>query len=574
MREASAVRRAATRDTGVRAPVLQSYAHWSVATSKPPDTVAALVDIVLRHRGISPQDVAQFLDPPYENGFVDPSLLPQCAPAVARIRRALHAQEPIAVFGDYDVDGVTGAALLGEALETLHGRVQIALPHREDGYGLSIPAVHRLVPPARLLITVDNGTSAGAAIAEAISRGAEVIVVDHHLVNGALPAGALVVNPVLPSSRYPGPVLSAVGVAWKLVTALFAEEGRAGMEKYLLDLVCLGTLADSVELRGENRALVRWGLEVLRHTRRYGLHALAEQARCALSTITAEEVVFRLVPRLNAAGRLRHADVALALLRAADDGSARRIARDLDVVNTERRLLTEEILAEVTQKLPAALPSVLVAAGPWPLGLLGIIASRLAEQYHRPAVVMAVRDDECVASVRGDGINVVGLVRETESLLTRFGGHQGAAGFSFPRSALNDVTAFFLQHAPLMALAEKPSLQLDCVLPKQLLTPELPQALKPLEPFGSGNERPLFLVPALLVLESRPIGASGDHLRLVLQGPISSRGQTAVAFRWGPRLRPQPGDRVDLAVHVHADTFRGVERLDLHVQDLRTAEDV
>lgn len=553
--------------------ILAPSTHWLVAASQSPRTVSELLEIVLRNRGIAPEDTARFLAPPYEGGFTDPLLLPQCAPAVARIRRALREQEPIAVFGDYDVDGVTGAALLGEALESLHGRVQIDLPHREDGYGLSIPAVHRLVPPARLLMTVDNGTSARAAIAEAIARGADVIVVDHHLVSGALPAGALVVNPALPSSRYPGPVLSAVGVAWKLVAALFTEEGRAGQEKYLLDLVCLGTLADSVELRGENRSLVRWGLEVLRHTRRPGLRALAEQARCALVELTAEDVIFRLVPRLNAAGRLRHADVALSLLRAADDGSARRLARDLDEVNTERRLLAEEILAEATQKLPADLPSVLVAAGPWPLGLLGIIASRLAEQFHRPAVAIAVRDEECVASVRGDGINVVELVRETEGLLTRFGGHHGAAGFSFPKSALDNVTAFFLQHAPLTTLAGKPSLQLDCVLPKTLLTLDLSRTLKPLEPFGAGNERPLFLVPGLSVLESRAIGTSGDHLRLVLQGLTPGRGQTAVAFRWGQRLRPQPGERIDLAVEVHVDAFRGVPRLDLHVRDLRTAED-
>lgn len=568
---ASASRRAALRAPVRRRLPLASRYHWSVKSARTPQTIHALREILLENRGVAPSAAEGFLAPSYEQGLSDPLLLPQSGAAVARIQRALRAREPIAVFGDYDVDGITGAALLAETLERLGGQVVVDLPHRDEGYGLSPEAVQRLVPPARLLITVDNGTSATAAVADAIGRGAGVIVIDHHLANGALPAGALLVNPTLPSSRSPRPHLAAAGVAWKIAAMLLAEEGRAGEERFLLDLVCLGLLADSVDLRGENRTLVRWGIEVLRHTRRLGLTTLAAQARLSLSELSTEAVTFRLIPRLNAAGRLRHASLALDLLRATDAGTARRLAVELDAVNTERRALTEELLAEATRALGKQLPPILFVAGPWPVGLLGILAARLAEEHQRPAVAVAVREGGCVASIRGDGVNVLGLVRETETLLTKFGGHAGAAGFSFPRAALDDVAAFFLSHAPLSPTAAPPGLSLDCPLSPALVTLELPKLLEQLEPFGNGNQRPVFLLQGLSVVESRPVGTTGEHLRFVLRHPAHPNGYTAVAFRWGDRPRPSVGDAVDLAVEVRADRFRGTLRVDLHVRDLREA---
>ncbi len=555
---------------GARTDGLAPRYRWSLRSAHAPETLDILVAALLEHRGLRGAAAGAFLAPAYD-GLPDPALLPQCAPAVARLQDALRRREPIAVFGDYDVDGITGTALLAEVLETIGGGVVSDLPHRDEGYGLSVGAVRRLVPPATVLVTVDNGTSATAAIAEAAARGADVIVIDHHTVNGALPAGALVVNPALPSSRYPAPPLAAVGVAWKVATALLAAEGHAGAEKYLLDLVALGTLADSMDLQGENRILVRWGLEVLRRTRRLGLRALADQAGVDLSSADTDAVTFRLVPRLNAAGRLRHADLALRLLRAPDEGTARRLAMELDTVNVERRLLTEEMLAEARQHLDPRTSSILFVSGPWPQGLLGVIAGRLAEEYHRPAVAVAVRDDECVASMRGDGINVVALVRETEVLLTRFGGHAGAAGFSFPTAALETVAQFFRSHPSLSTTPDAPELVVECPLSPRLLTTDLPRVLEPFEPFGAGNERPVFLLPSLSVIESRPVGANGDHLRFVFSHAAHPKAYPAVAFRWGTRPRPRAGDRVDVAARVRGDTFRGAPRVDLHVQDLRAS---
>ncbi|TSC73044.1 MAG: single-stranded-DNA-specific exonuclease [Parcubacteria group bacterium Gr01-1014_38] len=558
---------------------LQPRYAWRLRSAQPPQSISALLSALLQFRGVGESAAAAFLNPSYEATLQQSAVLPQCGPAVARIQRALKISEPIAIFGDYDVDGVTGAALLAEALTGLGGVVRVELPHREDGYGLSVSAVRRLVPPATLLITVDNGTSASAAVADALSRGADVIILDHHAVTGSLPPGALVVNPALPSAQYPEPFPAAVGVAWKLAAALFAAEGRAGDERFLLDLVALGTLADSVKLLGENRVLVRWGLEVLRRSRRPGLHALAERAGAALRDVTADTVTFRLVPRLNAAGRLRHANLALELLRTTHEGTAQRLASELDAVNEERRLLTEEIMAEVRRSLGEPFPPVVVASGPWPLGLLGVLAGRLAEEYQRPAVAVAVRDDECVASIRGPkqgperdaGTNMVELVGEMKGLLTKYGGHAGAAGFSFPRSALGAVEDFFRAHAPVTPNGAQPELMLDCPLLLALVTPDLTRALNALEPFGNGNERPVFLFHGLSVAESRSIGTNGDHLRMVLRHPEHAMPGSAVAFRWGNRPRPPLGSRVDVAAEIRQDRFRGMLRVDLHVQDLRGA---
>lgn len=558
---------------------LPSRYAWRVRSKRMPNTTDELVALLLEHRGVTSASSVSFLNPSYEQFLAEGATPPQCGPAVARMQRALRNKEPIAIFGDYDVDGVTGSALMADVLTSLGGTVRVELPHREDGYGLSVSAVQRLIPPATLLITVDNGTSATAAVAEAIGRGADVVILDHHAVTKSLPPGALVVNPALPSAHYPEPFPAAVGVAWKVAAALLAAEGRSGEERFLLDLVALGTLADSMKLTGENRVLVRWGLEVLRRSRRPGLHALADRIGASLRDVTGEMITFRIVPRLNAAGRLRHANLALELLRTSDGGSAQRLASELDLVNEERRLLTEEILAEVHRSLGEPLPVSIVAAGPWPVGLLGVIAGRLAEEYHRPAVAIAVRDDECVASIRGprpgpdgdSGMNMVELVGEIEELLTRFGGHAGAAGFSFPRQQLDAVTEYFHHHAPVIAAAAQPQLLLDCSLPLSLVTLDLPRALNALEPFGNGNERPVFLFHGLSVAESRSMGTNGDHLRLVFRHPAQSTPGSGVAFRWGNRPRPSLGSTVDVAAEVQTNRFRGVSQVDLHVQDLRSS---
>lgn len=550
--------------------------RWRVTSPRVPRSLDDLLALVLGNRGVPAAGVAQFLAPPYDAALHDPLLLAQCGTAVSRLKRALTRHESIAVFGDYDVDGITAAALLAEAVTSLGGRVVVELPHRAEGYGLSLPAVERLVPPATLLVTVDNGMSAHAAIAAALARGADVIILDHHAVRSSLPPGALVVHPALPAGRYPNQNLSAVGVAWKVAAVLLAEEGRAGDEKYHLDLVCLGTLADSMVLVGENRTLVSWGLEVLRRSRRPGVTLLCEQLGLGPHALSAHDVTFRIIPRLNAAGRLRHARLAYELLTTRDIGTARRLVAELETVNTERRTLTDDLLRQAKAMVGEGGSGVVVVAGPWPPGILSVLASRLSEEYGRPAVAIGVRDGECTASIRGPslsgeegkGVNVMNLLEPLAPLLTRYGGHAGAAGCSFPVTALDAVAAAFRS---LPVTAVEPTLVLECPLPLVQVTPELARGLTQLEPHGAGNARPLFLIPGVSVAEARAIGANGDHARFSFRSPEVPAAASGVAFRWGSRRRPVVGDRVDLAAEVRFDTFRGVPRADLHVQDLRAA---
>ncbi len=538
-----------------------------------PVSVDDLLHRLLEVRGVSPDVRDAFRMPEYEAYRHDPNGIPDFGPAVDRLRYACARGESVAIFGDYDVDGVTSSVLLAEALTVFGVKPRVMLPHREhDGYGLSVSAVRSLVPKATLLVTVDNGTNAHEEIAEARQRGAEVVVIDHHEVQGDCPDGALVVNPARSGTTYPFPRLAAVGVTFLVAREIFRVHRREGEEKWLLDLVALGTLADRVPLRDENRAFVKWGLKVLRTGRRPGVVALAEHAGVQLATCDARTMAFSIIPRLNAAGRMRHADLAFQILTTRDRREGEQLATALEESNTERRASTARALDAIretaTRTIP--LPSILCVAGPWPAGLLGLLAGRVAEEFYRPAVVIGVRDDTCVASIRGNGtVNLVDLLGNVSSLLTKFGGHANAAGFSFPRAVLPAVTEFFTSHASGTTTIVRPSLQVDCSLSPELLTVRCARELLALEPHGEGNARPVFLLERLRVLTVRPLGSTGEHLRFEFV-PSAGEGApiSAVAFRWRERTVPSRGEILDVVGEVHLDQFRFREKVDLHIRDV------
>ena len=540
-----------------------------------PMSVDDVVPFLLDVRGIPRTEQPAFLTPSYEDTLHDPSALPDFPAALERVLRARDRGEEVAIFGDYDVDGVTASAVLLQTFRLLSIRAHATVPHREtDGYGLTVSAVRALVPPATLLITVDNGTSASEAVAEARRRGADVVILDHHAVQGELPRDALIVNPARPDHGYPFSRLSAVGLAFKLSRALLHRFGRDGEAKWLLDLVALGTLADRVPLTGENRTLVQWGLRVLREGPRIGLHALAAAARVHLPSCDAHAVSFRLIPRLNAAGRMRHADLALTLLTTRDPVEASALAATLEEINAERRALTDRVAKDIEETLVRSvpLPDMLCVSGPWPLGVLGILAGRLAEDVGRPAVVIGVGETTCTASVRGNGtVNVVDIVAGLSEVLTKFGGHAEAAGFSFPREALPEVEQYFAKLTLSEGREDSPALLIDCAFPSAAVTSDLARQLTVLEPHGEGNERPVFLFEELRVEDVRSIGGHGEHHRFWVSH--SSRpGETlsAVAFRWNRRPLPVRGDAIDVAAEVRIDRFRGKERVDLHLRDVQT----
>lgn len=550
--------------------------EWILRSAEPPpgDEDGDLVSHVLTLRGVPARVHARFLSPSYEDALHDPALLPDFPEAVERVLAARERGDVVALFGDYDVDGITASAVLQEVLHALGLRTHIALPHRErEGYGVSVAAVRAMVPPATLLVTVDNGTSAHEAIAEARARGADVIVVDHHRVAGALP-DALVINPARAENRYPFQGLSAVGLAFKLARVLFDRAGRRGEEKWLLDLVALGTLADRVPLVDENRSLVRWGVRVLRERRRLGLAALMAYARITQPSCDSDDVTFRIVPRLNAAGRLRDAQLAFSLLTTQDPAEAQKLAAELEGLNGDRRRLTERAVQEIKEALmrTVPLPDVLCVSGPWIPGILGVLAGRIAEELGRPAVVIHTGERACVASMRGDGsVHVVEMLSGIAPALTKFGGHANAAGFSFPRAALRDVERYFTSLALPSSGMDRPPLMLDCPLPPARIRADVARQLQALEPHGAGNERPVFLLEDAAIEEARAVGTAGGHQRLVVRPAAAPQTVwSAVAFRWGDRRVPERGTTIDLAVELRADAFRGAERVDLHVRDIRS----
>ena len=468
---------------------------------------------------------------------------------------------PITVHGDYDVDGVCSTAVLLNALRALGGDPRWHLPARADGYGLSLATVERLADEGTgLLITVDCAVTAVEEVAAARARGMDVVVTDHHRPGDRLP-DCPVLHPAL--GAYPFPDLCAAGVAHKLAQALHSTAGHdpAAADEDL-DLVALATVADVVPLRGENRRLVREGLVSLAGTRKVGLRALMKIARVEPGTVDAHTIGFRLAPRLNAAGRLRRADGALELLMTADEDRGEQVADELDLMNRERQDTETRIMfaAEAARAEQADAPAYVLAGEGWHPGVIGIVASRMVERYHRPCVLIALDGD----GGRGSGRSIgpydlhAGLAASSEHL-RRFGGHRAAAGFDIDRSQVDAFREAFVAHAAASLSPEDliPRERIDAVVPGDVLGAELAEELAQLAPFGHRNPRPTLLVPAARVTEVRAMGQEGQHSRFTLSGGGSRA--SAVAFRTAAASLPRDSEeRHDAAVRLELNVWNGV----------------
>ena len=468
----------------------------------------------------------------------------------------------ITVHGDYDVDGICSTAVLVRALRTLGADVDFYLPSRiDDGYGLAAATVEKLAARGTdLLITVDCAITAVEEVAAAKATGMAVVVTDHHTprADGALP-DAPIVHPGL--GGYPCPELCAAGVAYKLAQALLAGAGEdPALADSDLDLVALATVADVVALKGENRRLVRAGLRALSTTRKVGLRALMEVARVDPSGIDETAIGFRLAPRLNAAGRLYRADAGLELLLTDDPERARAVAAELDAVNAERRDVETRIRFEAEKLLseqpPGAAAYVLASEG-WHPGVIGIVASRIAERHHRPAVMIALDGDEGSGSGRSiPGFDLLAGLQAGSDELLRFGGHRAAAGLTIARNRVDAFREAFVSHAASVLRPEDfvPVERVDAVAPGDVLRLDLAEELERLAPFGQGNPPVSLLVPAALLDDPRPMG-EGRHVAFSLAaGGARSR---CVAFGSGSRLPAEPGEPVDAAVRLEANRYNG-----------------
>lgn len=511
----------------------------------------------------------------------DPFGWPDLEKAVDRVWKAIDKHERISVFGDYDADGVTAAALMLRVLRALGAEITVYLPCRfNDGYGLHPESIRRCIDEGRpdLIITVDCGSSGQAAVDLARNEGIDVIVTDHHAAPEGLPDAYAVINPVVQLAMSAAPP-AGVGVAFKFCHGLVKrgrECGRPVAEaldlREHLGLVALGTVADVVPLLGENRILVKAALKCFPAAGEWGLHALAQVAGLR-SVTTAEQIAFGLAPRLNAGGRLAHARQAFDLLLADDLETARAAAGELHSLNEERRGIEKRIINDAAKEIAKAYPDegwgLVVAGDGWHRGVIGIVAARLCNQFCRPAAVVALDDEGCGhGSARSFGdLNLVEILEQCADLLSAYGGHTNAAGFSLEATQVPAFARRFNDLCRERFSGEVPSpvVDFDAWIDVVAVNERTAAALDMMGPFGEGNPAPLFGLRGVPVRDLRRMGTDDKHARWVL-GNVGS-GCKAVMFN-APRDDFE-GKQVDVLAQIVRNTFRGVDSIELHVKDIR-----
>ena len=559
------------------------YKQWKIAHPSPEGRaqleragIPSLLACVLSARGVTEPEQAWKLLTPGEEPLLDPMLLKDMDRAVLRVTRALKRGETIAVYGDYDVDGITATCLLTDCLTRLGGRVRSYIPDRlEEGYGLNQEAVlHLAQQGVTLIITVDCGITAAREVEFARELGIDVVITDHHECKQAIPEAAAVVDPHRPDCPYPFKGLAGVGVALKLAMAA-AGPDRAGLVfREYADLAAVGTVADVMPMTGENRTIVQTGLAALAHPRRVGLAQLMEEAGLGDKPVTSVSIGYTLAPRINAAGRMGQADLAAELLLTRDPGRAAALAQELCALNRERQTIECEIFQECVQRLERRPQSgvILLADEHWHQGVVGIVASRLTEKYSCPAFMVCLDQGMGKGSCRSwGGVNLFHLLTQCQDLLEGFGGHAMAAGFTVREENIPALERRLRQ----LVLEERageelPSLlDIDAAVLPQELTVEAVEALDALEPCGAGNPRPVLVLTGAHVISAAQVGR-GRHLKLRLEG----RGVPLDAIFFsvdGSELGLTPGCRVDVAFYPQINDFRGVRSVQLQVVDLRHA---
>jgi len=532
-----------------------------------------LMAAVLRNRGVATEAaIRDFLQPSLDR-LHDPCSLPDIEPAVARLVRAVENQEHVLVHGDYDVDGITACVLMTSFLRRLGVDVSYYIPHRiKDQYGLSPQAVSRATEEGiELIVAVDCGVSAHEAIATARSAGADVIVIDHHEPGPQLPEEALIIDPKRSDSQYPESELAAVGLCFKVASAVCQalEVSQTSLQRAFLDLVALGTVADMVPLRGENRLMAASGLKLLPQTRKIGLAALLDM--CGLdSQITARDVSYRIAPRLNAVGRLADANEAVELLLTDDQVEANRLVNYLDSLNRERRDEQSRVYQEAQEMIDESeelqqAPALVLDSEGWHIGVVGIVASHLLERYRRPAMVLVHEDDQARGSARSvEGLDIAEALQSCSDLLVKHGGHAAAAGLTIQRA---NLPAFRQRMNDLVVKALGPDgwqarLRADAVVDLAEIDGSLLEDLQALEPCGQDNPQPRFVARDVEVSSCRRVGSPERHLKLQVN---SEKGHwLAKAGGW-----IQPGQRIDICFTPEFNEYMGARELQLRLESVR-----
>ena len=534
---------------------------------------APMTAMILSARGIqNPQEALAYLD--CNAPMPDPFTMKDMDLAARRVGLALSRKEKIAVFGDYDVDGITSTCLLTDFLRRRGADVVSYIPGRlEEGYGLNPIAIHQLNREGvKLIITVDCGITAVEEAELCARLGIDLVITDHHECKDVLPRAAAIVDPHRPDCGYPHKNLSGVGVAFKLASALCGSQEEVLAE--YADMVCLGTVADVMLLQGENRVFVSRGLESLRHTKRPGIAALMKESGCAPDQVSASSIGFMLAPRINAAGRMGQIELAVELFLTDDAKRATALAKALCELNRERQSVESQIYDQAISMLPQGnIPEAIVLADEtWHQGVVGIVASRIAEEYCCPTFLICLDGDHGKASSRSfGGFNLFSSLTALSSLLESYGGHELAAGFTISRQQIPAFRNQICQLAGAFYCDDTPRtiLDIDCAIPPEMLTIKGIESLDALEPCGNGCPKPVLMMKNLTVERINLVGG-GRHMRLRLRS--GRHGINAIYFSATPETASiAPGDLVDVAFTPQINEFRGERSVQMNVLDIRPA---
>lgn len=532
---------------------------------------------MLWSRGIQDADAIEiFLGPDYEKHLHDPFLFRHMTKAVERIQLALGQKEKITVFGDYDADGVCGAAVIYEFFKTVGADFDIYIPDRSrEGFGLSIRKIRDFYDSGtKLLITIDCGVTDYDEIELARSLGIDVIILDHHLVPPKWPRALAIIDHKHEEESYPEHVLSGAGLTFKLVEALVSSGYfglSRGWEKWLLDLVAIAAVADMVPLIGENRVLVAYGLKVLQKGRRLGLKKMLEGRGENPKNANTETISHAIAPRINAASRMDHANVAFQLLTTQNEEEAKWLADRLEEKNDERKRIVEEILDDLQKKISRdKIPAVIFeGSSEWPAGVLGLAAARLVETYHRPVFLYAINEELIKGSCRAPaGVNVVELMSQSAQYFSDFGGHALSGGFSIVPECLptlKEKLAVLTEKD--INIVKKPLIEADAELSLDEIGDVTYELVKMLEPFGQSNPRPLFLIRKARIADLRKVGADKSHLKMKL-GP---RFVGAIHFRAGQNGFGI-GDTIDVLAELQENIWNGSRNIELRIIDARHSQ--
>ncbi len=538
-----------------------------------------LLHQLLKNRAIAEANADSFLNPDYGE-LHDPFLFTEMHKATDRIWEAIEKGEKILIYSDYDADAVTANATIFRALKFLGATAEVYIPDRfSEGYGLNLQAFESIkAQGVRVVITVDCGTNSVAEAQFCKKNGINLIITDHHEITGEKPRAFALINPKNPGEKYPYCELTGVAVAWKLVCALFSSKEKSGLpggfEKWFLDFVAIGTIADCHSLLGENRILVKFGLQVLAKTKWPGLRALIESA--APRELDAYAVSFMIAPRINAAGRIDHARIAFDLLVEDDPGRARQMAAELEKLNSKRQMLTEVVVSEARAQL-AQLENrkILLASGTdWPKGVVGLVAGKLCEEFGKPVLVMEKGAEHATGSARSTpSFNIVNALSYSKEFLVKYGGHAAAAGFTLRSSDIDFLYKKLLEYADENLREEDlaKTLELEAEIYPGEINFQTFGEIEKLAPFGVDNRRPRFALPGLILEEFRTVGKGQAHLQLSARA--GEKIFRCIGFNLGwASAELKPGDKIDLACELISDEWNGFKNLKLRILDFRKNE--